>query len=246
MISELCAAERVPFTYVSSSAVYQNGSPPAKASCEESSVTYSQGRHPASIYGTSKGLGELICENSRRLHGLRCLIVRPFNLIGTRQSAAYGMVVPTFIRRALDGLPLQIHGDGTQVRCFSDVRQAVELLWRAITRTDWEGRVINLATDDHVTSVLPFAQLVQGVVGHPLEWGFVPHQSAYGENFVDVDYRRPNLESLRKLVGTWKHVSLEQTIREIVGFELVKQQLQGANLVMRAGTETESASIPYA
>ena len=246
MISELCAAERVPFTYVSSSAVYQYGSPLAKTSCEENSVTYSQGRHPASIYGTSKALGELICENNRRLHGLRCLIVRPFNLIGTRQSAAYGMVVPTFVRRALERLPLQIHGNGSQVRCFSDVRQAVELLWMAITRTDWKGRVINLATDDNVTSILQLARLVQKVVGHSCRWDFVPHQSAYGENFADVDYRRPSLGSLQKLVGTWRHISLEETLREIVAFELVKLQLRGANLITRTETEAEPESMPSA
>ena len=44
--------------------------------------------------------------------GLDCTIARLFNTVGARQSAQYGMVIPTFIERALRGEPIEIHGDG--------------------------------------------------------------------------------------------------------------------------------------
>jgi UDP-glucose 4-epimerase len=239
MIAEVCSVEQVPLVYVSSSAVYHNGGPPTTSPCEETSVTFSSGRHPASIYGMSKGLGELICESYRRSSGLRCLIVRPFNLIGIRQSSAYGMVVPTFVRRALEGLPLLVHGDGKQVRCFSDVRQAMGLLWNSIMKTDWAGEVVNLATDDYVTSVLELAGLVQETVGHRLTLEYVPHQSVYGENYIDVAYRRPSLESLRALVGAWTPVSLRQTIEEVVAFESERRKSLGSSSSVCAAAESE-------
>lgn len=220
LLGELCAKADTPFVYVSSSAVYHLMRAGSGAVCDESTMRHALGRHPASIYSVSKALGELICESYRRSDGLRCLILRPFNLIGVRQSSTYGMVVPTFIRCALRGLPLRIHGDGSQVRAFSDVRQAVELMWTAITRSDWAGVALNLATNDHVTSVLDLAHAVEHAVGRELPVQFVPYEEAYGPHFVDVDYRRPSLRALRNLIGDWIPTPLDETLQTILRSEL--------------------------
>ena len=53
--------------------------------------------------------------------GLDCVIVRLFNTVGPRQSGQYGMVDPALRRRALADAPIEIHGDGTQTRCFCHV-----------------------------------------------------------------------------------------------------------------------------
>src|SRR5207302_5353286 len=51
---------------------------------------------------------------------------------GPRQNARYGMVLPTFVQQALAEVPITIHGDGKQSRCFCDVRDAVEAVTKLI------------------------------------------------------------------------------------------------------------------
>ena len=60
--------------------------------------------------------------------GLDCVIARLFNTVGPRQSGQYGMVIPRFVERALAGAPLEIHGDGTQTRCFCHVADTIRAL----------------------------------------------------------------------------------------------------------------------
>ena len=73
-------------------------------------------------YADSKAMDEFLALAHHSEHGLDCTIARLFNTVGPRQSGQYGMVIPTFVQRALAGEPLEIHGDGDQTRCFCHVR----------------------------------------------------------------------------------------------------------------------------
>ena len=59
---------------------------------------------------------------------LDCVIARLFNTVGPRQSGQYGMVIPRFVRNALAGAPLEVHGDGTQTRSFCHVSDTIRAL----------------------------------------------------------------------------------------------------------------------
>src|SRR5690606_9414420 len=63
-------------------------------------------------------------------NGRKVMIVRPFNIIGPFQLSDYGMVVPTFIRKAIRGEPLTVYGDGSQVRSFSCVSTFINCLFQ--------------------------------------------------------------------------------------------------------------------
>ena len=215
LIAEVCSQFEVPLVYVSSSAVYRPQDGAGAIHCDESACVHAVGQHPASIYGDSKRLGELICDAYRRTRGLRYLILRPFNLIGPRQSAAYGMVVPTFIRYALDGQTLPIHGDGMQKRTFSDVRQAVDLMWSLVMRTRWDGQIFNLAANEEPISIMELADTVARAAGCAVSYRFIPYEDAFGQGYQDVQYRRPSTAKLRRLLGPWKPIPLESTIRDI-------------------------------
>lgn len=218
-LAELCVRARVPLVYISSSAVYRCSESLPDSPFSESVQVHPTGFHPASIYAESKALCELICEMYCRTQGLKCLIIRPFNLIGPRQASAYGMVVPKFVRNALAGIPLPVHGDGSQRRTFSDVRQAIDLLWKVICLTSWDCQTVNLATNDQPVSILHLARLVSDIIGCVPRYEFVDHQSEYGRGFVDVRTRRPALDVLQQLVGSWSPVSLADSIATIVEYE---------------------------
>ena len=79
--------------------------------------------------------------------GLDCVIARLFNTVGPRQSGQYGMVIPRFVERALAGRPLEIHGDGTQTRCFCHVPDTIRALKGLIEDRSLVGRHLQRRLD---------------------------------------------------------------------------------------------------
>src|SRR5262245_14439707 len=79
-------------------------------------------------YADSKAMDEFLALARHEERGLDCVIARLFNTVGPRQSDQYGMVVPRFVAAALAGQPLEVHGDGTQTRCFCHVADSVRAL----------------------------------------------------------------------------------------------------------------------
>ena len=76
-------------------------------------------------YADSKAMDEFLALAWHEERGLDCVIARLFNTVGPRQSGQYGMVIPSFVQAALAGRPLEVHGDGTQTRCFCHVADTV-------------------------------------------------------------------------------------------------------------------------
>src|SRR5262249_46971650 len=96
--------------YASSSSVY--GERPDLPKREEQPVA------PISPYAASKVSGEIYASVWHRLFGVETVGLRYFNVFGPRQDpkSEYAAVIPRFILWALNGQPLQVHGDGTQSR----------------------------------------------------------------------------------------------------------------------------------
>src|SRR5204862_6449210 len=79
-------------------------------------------------YADSKAMDEFLALARHHEQGLDCVIARLFNTVGARQSGQYGMVIPRMVERAVAGEPIEIHGDGTQTRCFCHVADAIRAL----------------------------------------------------------------------------------------------------------------------
>ena len=86
-------------------------------------------------YGASKAIDEFLALAYRRQHRLPVVVGRFFNVVGPRQTGRYGMVLPRFVDAALAGVPLVVHDDGQQVRCFAHVTDVVPDGRRADGRT---------------------------------------------------------------------------------------------------------------
>ena len=133
---------------------------------------------------------------------LETRIVRFFNTVGPRQLGAYGMVVPRFVRAALNNEPITIYGTGEQTRCFGHVYDAVEAVIRIAFSPDTIGKVINIGNDFEI-SVNNLAKRVISETGSKSEVIYVPYEEAYGDGFEDMERRVPNIELINQLVG-WK------------------------------------------
>lgn len=97
-------------------------------------------------YGISKHVGELYCKQFSRMFGLPTVCLRYFQVYGPRcpSSGEYAMVSSIFIEQAKRGMPLTIHGDGSQRRDFVHVSDIVEANVRAFHSTIGGGEVINV------------------------------------------------------------------------------------------------------
>lgn len=163
-------------------------------------------------YSTAKALDEhLALEHGR--NGLPVSIVRYFNSFGPRiDYKGYGSVVANFMRQALAGEPLTVHGDGTQTRCFTYVTDSVEGTVRAATVKAAEGLVFNVGNDVEIT-VNDLAQRIIALTGSSSEIVNVSYESRYGSSFEDTKRRVPDLTRSREVLGYSPAVSLDEGLR---------------------------------
>lgn len=133
------------FIHASTGSVYGTDSNPVAQSAGDISTT------PLTYYGVSKLAGEKYVTMFRKRGLLDTVVLRYFHVYGPRQRDAEGNggVIGIFCRRALEGQPLQIFGDGKQVRCFTYVGDVVTAnLWCAKSKTQ---SVYNCVSDQRVT-----------------------------------------------------------------------------------------------
>lgn len=133
---------------------------------------------------------------------LETRIVRFFNTVGPRQLGAYGMVVPRFVKAALNNEPITIYGNGNQTRCFAHVYDVVDAVIAIAFAKDTIGKVINIGNNFEI-SINELAKKIIAETGSRSEITYVPYVEAYGEGFEDMERRVPNIELIRDLVG-WK------------------------------------------
>ncbi len=145
---------------------------------------------------------------------LETRIVRFFNTVGPRQLGAYGMVVPRFVKAALNNEPVTIYGNGKQTRCFAHVYDVVDAVIAVAFAKNTIGKVINIGNDFEI-SINDLAQKVIEETNSTSMISFVPYEEAYGEGFEDMERRVPNIDLIRELVGWQPKRDLSTMIADI-------------------------------
>ena len=168
-------------------------------------------------YACSKAIDEFLALAYHREHQLPVTVVRFFNTIGPRQTGRYGMVVPRFVRQALDGEPITVYGDGRQSRCFTDVEDAVRATIALSLAPAAIGEVFNVGTTHEVT-IGALAERVRALVGSASPTVFVPYDQAYQPGFEDLRRRVPDIRKAERVVGYRPRVSLDDTLRRVIGY----------------------------
>jgi len=121
------------------------------------------------------------------------------------------MVLPTFIRQALAGEPLTVHGDGRQTRCFSYVGDVVRGALLLLASPAAIGEVFNVGNDEEV-AIGDLAKKIVAMTGSSSPIQRVPYESVFGATFEDVRRRVPSLEKIRAFVGYEPRVSLDELL----------------------------------
>jgi UDP-glucose 4-epimerase len=211
-VFELAAARGIRTLFTSTSEVY--GKNASDALKESDDTIYGATKVHRWLYAVSKATDEFLALAQCQESGLPVTIVRLFNTTGPRQTGAYGMVVPRFVRQALEGQPLTVFGDGSQLRCFANVHDVVAAMMALAATPAAVGEVVNVG-NPRETSISDLAALVCRIVGSKSPVQLVDYQAAYGAGFEDMRRRVPDVSLLRSLIGFVPTTPLEETIAEI-------------------------------
>jgi UDP-glucose 4-epimerase len=152
-------------------------------------------------YAASKALDEFLALSYWKEKKLPVIVVRLFNTVGPRQTGRYGMVLPNFVKSALDNAPIQIYGNGKQSRCFCDVRDTVEGLIRLMDTSRSIGEVVNVGNTEEIT-IEDLAHKVKERTASSSPIEYVPYDKAYEPGFEDMMRRVPCVEKLHRLFSS--------------------------------------------
>jgi len=189
------------------------------------------------IYSCSKQMLDRVIWAYGADRGLQFTLFRPFNWVGPRldslDSALIGSsrVITQFILNLVEGTPIRLVDGGSQKRCFTDVRDGVECLFRIIENKDGccNGRIFNIGNPDNEYSMQALADILrEQFAAHPLRSHFPPDagikyieaRTFYGSGYQDVQHRRPSIRQARKILGWETEAPFEQSVGQTLDYFL--------------------------
>jgi UDP-4-amino-4-deoxy-L-arabinose formyltransferase/UDP-glucuronic acid dehydrogenase (UDP-4-keto-hexauronic acid decarboxylating) len=189
------------------------------------------------IYSCCKQLLDRVIWAYGQKEGLKFTLFRPFNWIGPKldslASARIGSsrAITQLILNLVEGTPILLIDGGSQKRCFTDVSDGVECLFRIIENKNGvcDGKIINIGNPDNEISIRGLAEmLLSKFEQHPLRGNFPPFAgfrmiesgSYYGRGYQDVQHRRPSIRNAKKLVGWTPSIDLEHSVGQTLEFFL--------------------------
>jgi UDP-4-amino-4-deoxy-L-arabinose formyltransferase/UDP-glucuronic acid dehydrogenase (UDP-4-keto-hexauronic acid decarboxylating) len=207
------------------------------------------------IYASSKQLLDRVIWAYGQTQGLRFTLFRPFNWIGPRldslDSARIGSsrAITQLILNLVEGTPIQLIDGGRQKRCFTDVIDGVECLYRIIENRNGicDTQIINIGNPDNEVSIRELGEmLVEKFERHPLRPEFpafagfhrVESRSYYGTGYQDVQHRRPSIRKARRLLGWRPGIDLENSVDRTLDFFLREA------LRMKTADPADAAAAP--
>jgi UDP-glucose 4-epimerase len=166
-------------------------------------------------YADSKAMDEFLALAYHQERQLDCVIVRLFNTVGPRQSGQYGMVIPRFVDAAIAGRPLEIHGDGTQTRCFCHVADTVRALRGLMDDASLSGEIFNVGSQERIR-ILDLAQRVLDTTNSRAEITYIPYDQVYGLGIEDMFHRIPAIGKIETAIGWGPTRTLEQILADVI------------------------------
>jgi UDP-glucose 4-epimerase len=168
-------------------------------------------------YAASKALDEFLALSYWKEKKLPVIVARLFNTVGPRQTGRYGMVLPNFVKAALENSAISVYGSGTQSRCFCDVRDTIEALIRLMDSPQAIGEVVNVGSTEEI-KIEDLARRVKERIGSSSPIEYVSYDQAYEAGFEDMMRRVPSVEKLYALTGFRPRISLNEIIDRVVAF----------------------------
>lgn len=215
-VLEAAARSRTATMIASTSEVYgKNSNVPFN---EDDDLLLGSTRHLRWSYAAAKAIDEHLTLAYVRDAGLPAAVVRFFNTVGRRQTGRYGMVLPTFVKQALDGLPITVYGDGSQRRAFTHVSDAVRAIYRLSNTPEARGEVFNVGNDYEI-SIMDLAKLIRERTKSDSDIITIPYENAFAASgFEDIPRRIPDLSKIGSLIGYKPSWTIEEIVDDVIDF----------------------------
>lgn len=168
-------------------------------------------------YADSKALEEALAYAMFLNESLKVTTIRFFNIVGPKQSSAYGMVIPNFIESALSNKPIRVFGDGTQTRVFCHVQDAVKAVGDLMNHENSIGEVFNIGGSEEI-SMIELASRVKSLLSSKSEVVLEPYQNYYEEGFEDMMRRTPDITKLKNYISWQPKFDLNSIIMDIANY----------------------------
>ena len=189
------------------------------------------------IYSVSKQLLDRVIWAYGDKTGLKFTLFRPFNWMGPRldnlNAARIGSsrAITQLILNLVEGSPIKLIEGGKQKRCFTDISDGIEALFRIIENKDGrcDGQIINIGNPENEASIKELAEmLLDCFERHPLRDRFPPFagfrevesSDYYGKGYQDVEHRKPSIRNAKRCLDWQPTVEMQQTVEETLDFFL--------------------------
>ena len=144
-------------------------------------------------YAIAKLAGEHLVKAYHRQVGMPVVTVRPFNVFGPRRLGAHA--IRSFILSALLGEPIEVHGDGSQIRSWCYVEDFCEALIEMVSRPAAIGEDFNIGNPKNTLTIFQLAQKIVEITRSSAPITFVDHA------FPDIEIRVPSLGKAHEILG---------------------------------------------
>jgi nucleoside-diphosphate-sugar epimerase len=155
-------------------------------------------------YAIAKLAGEHLVKAYARETGMPISIVRPFNVFGPRRTGDHALL--RFILNALTGKPIQVHGDGSQIRSWCYIDDFCSALQLMLERPEAAGEDFNIGNPGNTVTIYELARKVVELCGTNVPINFVEHP------FPDISIRVPSLAKSQSLLGYKPRYDLDSAI----------------------------------
>jgi Nucleoside-diphosphate-sugar epimerases len=138
---------------------------------------------PASPYAATKVCAEIYCKNFRKVYGLRTVILRLFNVYGPRrENSSYMGAVTNFMLKIMKGEPVEVFGDGSDIRDYvyvGDVVKAIILSLEKDVSGEYNiGTGVGTSTNSLIQTIGKVVGVQPSIINKPKRQGDTPSRVA--------------------------------------------------------------------
>lgn len=171
---------------------------------------------PVDVNGINKLAGEWYHLLYNQVYGIRACALRLTNTYGPRMRVkdARQTFLGIWIRRLLEGKPLQVFGNGRQLRDFNYVNDCVEALLLAGASESANGKVYNLGSSE-VTSLGELAQLLVDV-GRRGSFEVIPFPT--DRKAIDIGDYFSDFSLIRQELGWEPRIGLREGLQRTIAY----------------------------
>ena len=184
--------------------------------------------NPQDPYGVAKLAFEKTLQSIADVHGIEYSILIPHNIIGEGQvyTDPFRNVAAIMINRMLQGKQPIIYGDGNQMRCFSDINDIIDPLYKVILTDVGNSEIINIGPDSNYITINELAKKIANILNFDLSPIYLPGRPK------EVKYANCSADKARKLLNYNPQTSIEDTLSKMIDW------------VSKRGTSKFNFSLP--